>query len=121
MPGDTLGSQSHKKHQAIGVCWDLMSTDQHMAQRVVLGAVVSPNAPVSSVICATQLQDEMGFLKCLTLLQIKLDSLGAQEPCPERVWTEAKPGTALSPVFIEWLISQHIFCRAATDCAGKTQ
>lgn len=80
MPGDTLGSQSHKKHQAIWVCWDLMSTDQHMAQHVVLGAVVSLNAPVSSVICVTQLQEEMGLLKCLTLLQIKLDSLGAQEP-----------------------------------------
>lgn len=54
---------------------------QHMVQCVVLGAVVSSSAPVSSAICVTQLREEMVLLKFLTLLQIKLDPLGDQKPC----------------------------------------
>lgn len=53
-------------------------------------------------------------LKMLDPPTDKTRLFGCSRALPERVWTEAKPGTALSPVFTGWLINQHILCRTAT-------
>lgn len=53
-------------------------------------------------------------LKMLDPSTDKTRLFGCSRALPERVWIEAKPGTALSPVFTGWLINQHILCRTET-------